>query len=120
MLSRNLTRKRVHRRLRRKLSGTSQRPRLNVYRSLQHVYLQAIDDHTGSTLVTFSTNEKGWRVSHRASRNTVAAAQDVGGEMARRLKQRGIEEVVFDRGGYRYHGVVKAVAESLRSAGLRF
>jgi len=120
MSSRNQLRKRVQRRVRRKLAGSSERPRLNIYRSLQHVYLQAIDDRKGVTLAAFSTNEKSWRAAHRGARNSVAAASDVGAEMARRLKERGIEQIVFDRGGYRYHGVVKAVAETLRSAGLRF
>ncbi|HEX9638878.1 MAG TPA: 50S ribosomal protein L18 [Acidobacteriota bacterium] len=120
MLSRNQLRIRVHRRLRRRLQGSGARPRVNVYRSLQHIYLQAIDDLSGTTLAAFSTNEKAWRDAHGGARCTVAAAKEVGAEMARRLKQRGIESIVLDRGGYRYHGVIKAVADSLRAAGLRF
>lgn len=103
-------------RIRRRLAGTSQKPRLSVYRSLNHIYVQAIDDATGTTLISASTMEIG---ADKKKGNKDAAKQ-VGELVARKCKERGIEAVVFDRGGYLYHGRVKALAEAARAAGLKF
>ncbi|HKW16262.1 MAG TPA: 50S ribosomal protein L18 [Terriglobales bacterium] len=116
--SKNATRRRVHERIRKKVLGTSQRPRLNVYRSLNHIYVQVIDDLKGQTLVAASSAE-----GKKASRNTggnLAAAKSVGKAIAERAKAKGISKVVFDRGGYIYHGRVKAIADAAREAGLQF
>jgi len=112
-------RKRRHYRLRNKLQGTATRPRLNVYRSLTNVYVQVIDDIAGNTLVSASTIDKELRkqVEGKSKRE---AAKIVGKTVGERAKQAGIEQVVFDRGGYRYHGRVAAVAEGAREAGLEF
>jgi large subunit ribosomal protein L18 len=114
---RNENRKKVHIRLRKTLSGTTERPRLNVYRSLKHIYAQLIDDTVGKTLVAASTSEKDFSLKAGGS---IAGAKVVGTEIAKRAKDKGIEKVAFDRGGYRYHGRVKAVAEAAREAGLKF
>ncbi|MBO0911608.1 MAG: 50S ribosomal protein L18 [Acidobacteria bacterium] len=116
--SKNATRRRVHERIRKKLMGTSERPRLNVYRSLNHVYVQVIDDLKGVTLVAASSAE-GKKQSRSAGGN-LAAAKAVGKNIAERARARGITKVVFDRGGYIYHGRVKAVADAAREAGLQF
>lgn len=110
---------RIHDRIRRKLSGTPQRPRLCVYRSLNHIYAQVVDDRSGQTLVAASTVEKELRGSAGKGGNLVAA-KSVGKAVAERAKAKGIEAVVFDRGGYLYHGRVKALAESARENGLKF
>lgn len=117
-LSKDDTRKRVHERIRKKMLGTAERPRLSVYRSLNHVYVQLIDDLNGTTLVAASTNE-GTKGSKRNGGN-VASAKDIGKILAQRAKEKGITKVVFDRGGYLYHGRVKALAEAAREAGLQF
>ncbi len=112
-------RRRIRYRIRKKIHGTAERPRLAVFRSHKHIYAQAIDDDHGRTLAHCSTLERV--VRERASRTgTVEAAKVVGELMAERLKAKRIETVVFDRGGYRYHGRVKALAEAARAAGLKF
>ena len=105
-----------HKRVRAKISGTPERPRLNVFRSLNHIYAQIIDDVNGVTLVAANTLEKDFE---GATGNT-EAAQKVGTVLAERAKAKGIEEVVFDRGGYVYHGRVAALAEGAREGGLKF
>src|SRR5215471_16242168 len=98
---RNVTRKRVHARIRRKLQGTTERPRLNVYRSLNHIYAQVIDDSKGVTLACTSTSAKGNKIK---TGGNLAAAKQVGKTIAELAKAKGVSRVVFDRGGYRYHG----------------
>ena len=116
--SKNVTRRRVHERIRKKVQGTAERPRLNVYRSLNHIYVQLIDDLKGVTLVSISSaiGKKG----ERRTGGNVAAAKAVGKAIAERAKEKGIVKVVFDRGGYIYHGRVKALADAAREAGLQF
>ncbi|HZQ43306.1 MAG TPA: 50S ribosomal protein L18 [Acidobacteriaceae bacterium] len=115
---RNVIRKRVHKRIRARLAGTTERPRLNVYRSLNHIYTQIIDDETGTTIVSASTmSNKG---EGRKAGGNVAAAKEVGKLIAERAKEKGIKRVVFDRGGYLYHGRIKALADAAREAGLEF
>ena len=113
----NEIREAVHKRIRKKISGTTERPRLAVFRSLNHIYAQVIDDSQGATLVAASTAEPAWR--GRTGGN-IAAAKEIGREIAERAKQKGIKRVVFDRGGYIYHGRVKSLAEAAREAGLEF
>jgi len=110
-------RARRHRRIRVSLSGSSNRPRLSVFRSLQHIYAQVIDDVAGTTLVTASTNEAA---SRGGSGNKSDQARAVGQALAERAKEKGINAVVFDRGGYKYHGRVKALADGAREGGLEF
>jgi len=117
-LGKNATRQRVHQRIRKKLQGTPERPRLNVYRSLNHIYAQLIDDMSGKTLVSASTAE-GKKAESRTGGN-VAAAKTVGQTIAERAKAKGISKVVFDRGGYIYHGRVRALADAARQGGLQF
>jgi large subunit ribosomal protein L18 len=105
----------VHTRIRRKVRGTSARPRLAIYRSLNHIYAQLIDDEQGVTLASASTTEKDLR---GGTGGNVEAAERVGRAIAERATSKGIESVVFDRGGYRYHGRVKALADAARAAGL--
>jgi large subunit ribosomal protein L18 len=107
-------RQRRHRRIRMKLAGTAQRPRLNVFRSLQHIYAQVIDDTSGTTLAAAST--LGADVNGTKSDR----ARAVGKAIAERAKEKGVTAVVFDRGGYMYHGRIKALAEAAREAGLDF
>jgi len=114
--STNEQRKKRHRRVRGKISGTPQRPRLNVFRSKAHIYAQVIDDTQGVTLCAASSVEKGFD----GPTGNVEAAKKIGEALAARAKEKGIEEVVFDRGGYLYHGRVKALAEGAREAGLQF
>ena len=116
--SKNVTRRRVHERIRKKVLGTSERPRLNVYRSLNHIYVQVIDDLEGKTLV--SANSAEGKKEARTTGGNLAAAKSVGKSIAERAKAKGIEKVVFDRGGYIYHGRVKALADAARDAGLKF
>ena len=113
----NKHRQRVHRRIRRRLRGGAERPRLSVFRSLRHIYAQVIDDGAGRTLAAASTAEKN---APAASGGNVAAARAVGKLVAERAKEAGIRKVLFDRGGYRYHGRVKALADAAREAGLEF
>jgi len=118
-ISRDEHRRRIHRRVRQTVSGTPERPRLSVYRSLTHLYAQVIDDTTGRTLISASSNDKESRKQLKGGGN-VAAAKIVGKTVAERARLKGISQVVFDRGGYRYHGRVKALAEAAREAGLKF
>jgi len=108
-----------HKRIRKKLSGTTERPRLAVFRSEKHIYAQIIDDTKGVTLVAASTVEKAMREKLKKTWN-VEAAKEVGKLIAERALAKGIKEVVFDRGGFKYHGRVKALADSAREAGLKF
>ncbi len=117
-ITKNEKRGHVHDRIRKKMQGTAERPRLNVYRSLNHIYVQVIDDLHGQTLVSASTAE-GKKEDRRTGGN-VASAKEVGKTIAERAKAKGVTKVVFDRGGYIYHGRVKALAEAAREAGLQF
>jgi large subunit ribosomal protein L18 len=112
---RNEIRKRIHARIREKLSGTSERPRLNVFRSLNHIYAQVIDDQKGETLASASTLALKLKTG-----GNVAAAKEVGKTIAERAKDKGIKTVLFDRGGFLYHGRIKALADAAREAGLEF
>lgn len=114
--SRNELRKRRHIRVRQKVSGTAERPRLNVFRSLKHIYAQLIDDQKGETLVSASSLEL--EANGDLSKGDLAVK--VGELVAERAKEMGIQLVVFDRGGYRYHGRIKALAEAARQGGLKF
>lgn len=112
-------RKKRHLRVRKNILGTAERPRLNVFRSLSHIYAQVINDETGTTLVSASTMDKeiGSQVEYGGN---IAAAKAVGAEVAKRALEKGINKVVFDRGGYLYHGRIAALAEAAREAGLDF
>jgi large subunit ribosomal protein L18 len=112
---RNATRQRIHARIRAKLSGTTERPRLNVYRSLNHIYAQVIDDQKGETLVSASSLALKLKTG-----GNVASAKEIGKAVAELAVKQGIKKVVFDRGGYLYHGRVKALADAAREAGLEF
>ncbi|HHY71867.1 MAG TPA: 50S ribosomal protein L18 [Bacillus bacterium] len=116
-LDKNAVRKKRHARVRAKVSGTAERPRLNVYRSNQHIYAQLIDDVNKVTLASASTVEKDVNLE---STGNIAAAQKIGELVAKRALEKGVKEVVFDRGGYLYHGRIKALADSAREAGLEF
>ena len=118
-LSRELHRERMHRRIRNKIAGTPERPRLCVHRSIRHIRAQVVDDSTGRTLVSASSLDEAVRAQIKGGGN-IAAAKVVGKIVAERARALGIELVVFDRGGYLYHGRVKALAESAREAGLKF
>jgi len=113
--NRAVVRTAVHKRIRRKVNGTTEHPRLAIYRSLNHIYAQVIDDQRGVTLVSASTTEKDLR---GATGGNVEAAKRVGREIAQRALAKGIERIVFDRGGYLYHGRVKALTDAVREAGL--
>ena len=113
---RKMERTRRHIRVRRKISGTAERPRLCVYRSNSHIYAQIIDDIAGNTLVQASTLDKEIKTKH----SNKEAAKEVGALIAKRALDKKIETVVFDRGGYIYHGVVKELAEAAREGGLKF
>lgn len=115
--SKNHVRKRIHARVRKKVNGTEACPRLNVYRSNKNIYAQLINDETGITIVSASTNEKGLELE---SNSNVAAAEQIGKLIAERAIEKGNKVVVFDRGGHLYHGRVKALAEAARAAGLQF
>jgi large subunit ribosomal protein L18 len=115
----NQKRLKRHLRLRNKIEGTPDRPRLNVYRSSKHIYAQVIDDATGITLVSASTQEKGLR-DQAAELTKTEAAKLVGKTIGERAKEKGINTVVFDRGGFLYHGRVKFLADGARESGLEF
>jgi len=115
--SRNEARKVRHLRIRQKIKGTSSRPRLNVFRSNSHIYAQVIDDEKGVTLVSASSIDKELKLENGSN---IEAAKQVGALIAKRALEKNIENVVFDRGGYLYHGRVKALAEAARAAGLKF
>ena len=114
---RKIARAKRHLRLRRHISGTAARPRLNVFRSLSNIYAQVIDDVAGKTLVSASSQDKELNLSYGGN---VAAAKAVGEAVAKKAIAAGIDTVVFDRGGYIYHGRVAALAEGAREAGLKF
>ena len=115
----NVSRQKRHARVRKNLSGTQERPRLNVFRSLNHIYAQVINDATGTTLVSASTMDKEIGATLSYGGNT-EAAKIVGKTVAERALAKGISKVVFDRGGYLYHGRVAALAAAAREAGLEF
>ena len=117
--SRSEVRVKKHMRLRNRFAGTAQRPRLAVFRSNNHMYAQIIDDSVGHTLAAASTAEKAVKAELEKT-NNVAAAAYVGTVIAKRALEKGIEEVVFDRGGFLYHGKVQALADAAREAGLKF
>lgn len=117
--SRQAAREKRHYRLRRFLKGTAERPRLAVFRSNKHIYAQIIDDTVGQTIASASTKEKALASTLKATWN-VEAATAVGTAVAKKALEKGISKVVFDRGGYIYHGKVKALAEAAREAGLEF
>src|SRR6185437_3951938 len=121
-ISKDRTRRRVHTRIRKKMQGSDERPRLNVYRSVNHIYAQVIDDAEGKTLVSATSVEKGKGVKgdKRPTGGNVSSAKEVGKLIAERAKEKGIKKVVFDRGGYLYHGRIKALADAAREAGLEF
>lgn len=114
-----IARKRRHRRIRTKISGTAERPRLNVFRSLDHIYAQVIDDVSGTTITSASTIDKGLRADLNGKTKKEQAAL-VGKAIAERAKAAGVSTVLFDRGGYLYHGRVQALAEGAREGGLDF
>nr|AKQ01676.1 50S ribosomal protein L18, large subunit ribosomal protein L18 [uncultured Acidobacteria bacterium Rifle_16ft_4_minimus_23617] len=118
-ISRTEHRRQIHRRVRQRVAGTEGRPRLSVSRSLKHIYTQIIDDAQGRTLVSASSRDKEVRQQLRYGGN-VAAAKVVGTVLGERARQAGITRVVFDRGGYKYHGRIKALADAVRKAGLNF
>ena len=115
--SRNAHRERIHKRIRAKVSGTADRPRLAVYRSIAHIYAQVIDDRAGKTIASASSHEKDGKVKNGGN---IAGAKEIGKLVAERAKEKGIKSVVFDRGVYLYHGRVKALADAAREAGLEF
>jgi len=112
---RAVVRQAIHKRIRRKVKGSYERPRLAIYRSLNHIYAQVIDDQAGQTLVSAATTEKGLR---SGTGGNLDAAKRVGRAIAERALAKGIEQVVFDRGGYLYHGRIKALTDAAREAGL--
>ncbi len=116
---RSHARHRRHQRVRNKVSGTAQRPRLNVFRSADHIYAQVIDDQQGHTLVAASSNEKDLR-DQLAQEKPVARARKVGELLADRALAQGVTNVIFDRGGFQFHGRVKALADGSRAKGLKF
>ncbi|CAK7003951.1 50S ribosomal protein L18 [uncultured Tissierella sp.] len=116
-INKNENRKARHLRVRKKINGTPARPRLNIYRSGNHIYAQIIDDLAGHTLVSASTLDKSANLTSTSNKE---AAKYVGETIAKKAIEKGIEEVVFDRGGYIYHGRIKELAESAREAGLKF
>jgi len=118
-VNRNVKRMERHYKIRNKIAGTPQRPRLNIYRSAKHIYAQVIDDATGVTLVSASTADK--EIKDKVAELTKSeAAELVGQTVGQRAKEKGIDTVVFDRGGYLYHGRVKLLADGARESGLEF
>ena len=113
--SKDIIRQRIHKRIRQRVRGTPERPRLAVFRSLKHIYAQVIDDVKGHTVVAASSAEENGK-----NGGNVAGAMKIGQLVAERAKDKGVKAVVFDRGGYLYHGRVKALAEAARKAGLEF
>ncbi|BBW98176.1 MULTISPECIES: 50S ribosomal protein L18 [Geobacillus] len=116
-VDRNAVRKKRHARIRKKIFGTAERPRLSVFRSNKHIYAQVIDDTKSATIVSASTLDKEFTLD---STNNIEAAKKVGELVAKRALEKGIKQVVFDRGGYLYHGRVKALADAARETGLEF
>jgi large subunit ribosomal protein L18 len=113
---------RIKLRIRKRLAGTAQRPRLSVFRSVAHIYAQVIDDATGTTLVAASSGEPSLRAAfpEGATGGNLKGAEAIGKVIAERLQAKGIKQVVYDRGGFLYHGRIRAVAEAARKAGLEF
>jgi large subunit ribosomal protein L18 len=118
-ISRSAHRERIHRRVRQKVAGSPERPRLTVYRSINQIYAQVIDDRAGATLVSASSIDKETRKETKGGGN-IATAKIIGRIVAERAIKAGITKVVFDRGGYKYHGRVQALANAAREAGLKF
>jgi large subunit ribosomal protein L18 len=114
--SRREIRTRIHKRIRRRVAGTQERPRLAVFRSVNHIYAQVIDDNQGHTLAAAASTEKDLR----GKGGNIEGAKLIGQKVAERAREKGITKVVFDRGGYQYHGRVKALADAARQAGLEF
>ena len=112
------SRGRIRERIRRKITGSAERPRLAVFKSHKHIYVQVIDDATGATITSASTMEKDLRGKFGSS--NANAAKEIGARIAQRAKDKGIAKIVFDRGGYMYHGNVKALADAARENGLEF
>lgn len=108
-------RDRIRKRIRRKVNGTAERPRLAVFKSLKHIYVQLVDDASGKTIISASTREKDGTAGSNA-----AAAKAIGALIAKKAKDKGVTRVVFDRGGYLYHGNIKALADAARENGLEF
>ena len=123
-LSKDSVRRRVHTRIRKKLQGSEERPRLNIYRSLNHIYALVIDDEKGRTIVSASTATGGKEAKSQGKKKktggNLASAKEIGKLIAQRAKEKGVKQVVFDRGGYLYHGRIKALADAAREAGLEF
>jgi len=118
-LSRSAHRRRIHVRTRKNIAGTAERPRLSVHRSARHIRAQVIDDQSARTVVSASSLDKEVRQLIKGGGN-IAASKVVGKVIAERARAKGVEKVVFDRGGYQYHGRVQALAEAAREAGLKF
>ena len=118
-LSREAHRRRIHVRMRRRITGTEERPRLCVHRSSRHIRAQVVNDQTGRTIVSASSLDSEVRAMIKGGGN-IAASKIVGKVIAERARAKGVEKVVFDRGGYQYHGRVQAIAEAAREAGLKF
>jgi large subunit ribosomal protein L18 len=114
-INKDAVRRRIHTRIRKRVEGNPQRPRLAVFRSIKHIYAQVIDDLAGVTLASASSAEKG-----AVDGGNIAGAQAIGKLVAERAKEKGISKVVFDRGGFLYHGRIKALADAAREAGLEF
>lgn len=114
-INKDAVRRRIHTRIRKRVQGSPARPRLAVFRSIKHIYAQVIDDQSGTTLVSASSAEKG-----AADGGNLAGAQAIGTLIAERAKEKGVTKVVFDRGGFLYHGRIKALADAARQAGLEF
>src|SRR5438552_12778557 len=119
-ISKDAVRRRVHTRIPKALQGSDARPRLNIYRSLNHIYAQVIDDGSGVTLVSASTASGKEGKSKKKTGGNLASAKEIGKLVAQRAQEKGIKKVVFDRGGYLYHGRIKALADAAREAGLEF
>lgn len=119
MLKKDALRKKRHARVRKRVIGTAEKPRLNVFRSIAHIYAQVVDDSTGQTIVSASTLDKELKGQVKSGGN-IEGAKMVGALVGKRAAEKGIEQVVFDRGGCKYHGRVAALADGAREAGLRF
>lgn len=117
MIDKDARRRRIHTRIRDRVKGSPERPRLAIFRSLKHIYAQIVDDRAGRTLASASSAEKG---SPTKSGGNLAGAKEIGKLVAERAQAQGVKQVVFDRGGFLYHGRIKALAEAAREAGLEF
>lgn len=109
-----------HQRIRKTLSGTAERPRVSVFRSLKHLYVQLIDDVAGNTLTSVSTKSKEFGITEKETNNNIEAAKKLGALLSEKAKEKKISKVVFDRSGYRFHGRIKALADAARAGGLEF